>query len=317
MAQAGVTALLLICLLCAGGGWPFYTEHRRTVMTDGHRGAAPGKFAELSQGVTHYHFSGPVDGPLVVLVHGLTTPSFVWTPIARALAARGFRVLAYDLYGRGFSDRPHGPQDKAFFLTQLDDLLAHLGIEKSFCLIGYSMGGAIAAGFAAAAPQLVERLILIAPAGMGLPDSRTLSFIRDRGFLGVWAMLALYPRQFRQGIRAEAGQPSAVPDIAELQLGQLDYRGFVPAVLASLRGILARPLEGEHLALKNEALPILAIWGEDDDVIPASAMGTLAAWNRAVRHEVIADAAHGLPYTHSAQVIDHITRFLPLPPPRD
>lgn len=282
-------------------------------MDDTQRCMAPGEFAELSRGITHYQLSGPVDGPLVVLIHGLTTSSFVWAPITRTLADLGYRVLAYDLYGRGFSDRPPEDQDKAFFLCQIDDLLCHLEIKEPFHLVGYSMGGAIATGFAAAAPQFVNRLVLIAPAGMGLSEDTSLRFLRDRGLLGAWAMLMFFPRALRQGIRAEAGQSGTVPGIGTQQLAQLAHRGFLPAVLASLRGLLAQPLEGEHLALKREALPVLAIWGEDDDVIPATTMGQLAAWNRAVRHEIVPNAGHGLPYTHTTQVLDHITHFLPPP----
>ncbi|MEQ6249705.1 alpha/beta hydrolase [Sulfitobacter sp. HNIBRBA3233] len=302
-------ALLLLAVFAA----PFVYERYKPQMSDGRRGSAPGKFAELEGGVTHYHLSGPETGPLVVLIHGLTTPSFVWTAIARGLAVRGFRVLAYDLYGRGFSDRPGGVEDKGFFLAQLDALLAHLDITTPFHLVGYSMGGAIAAGFTAAQPERVDRLVLIAPAGMSVPDTPTLRFIRDRGLLGTWAMLALYPRALRQGIRAERDLASAVPGIADLQRAQLDFRGFVPAVLASLRGILARPMEGEHLAIHRNGLPVLAIWGEDDTVIPTSSMGQLAAWNRHVRHDVIADAGHGLPYTHASEVTERITAFLPAP----
>jgi len=292
---------------------PFLTEHYRHTMDDGRRGSAPGQFAELSQGVTHYHLSGPRDGPLIVCIHGLTTPSFVWGPLVKGLVAAGFRVLVYDLYGRGFSDRPDLPQDKAFFNTQLDDLLGHLDIEAPFHLIGYSMGGAIAAGFATTYPARVRRLVLLAPAGMALRQTAMLKLIRDRGILGRWLMLAAYPVQLRRGIRAERAQPGANIEISEGQEAQLKFKGFVPAVLASLRGILRSPLEADHLALRQSGLPVLAIWGGGDTVIPASALGQLAAWNRSVIHEVVEEAGHGLPYTHTGEVLGNITAFLPPP----
>ncbi len=282
-------------------------------MSDGRRGSAPGQFAELSQGVTHYHLSGPVDGPLVVCVHGLTTPSFVWGPFAKGLAALGFRVLVYDLYGRGFSDRPEELQDKVFFNRQLEGLLIHLGVEEPFHLIGYSMGGAVAAGFAATHPSRVRRLVLLASAGMARADAPLIRFIRDRGLAGKWLMLAAYPRKLRRGIKTECEQHDVPAQISEGQEAQLMFQGFVPAVLSSLRGILRRPLEGEHMALRHSGLPVLALWGAEDDLIPASAMGQLAAWNRDVTHEMIEDAGHGLPYTHSKAVLAHIAAFLPNP----
>jgi|TARA_B110000879_G_scaffold30999_1_gene42328 pimeloyl-ACP methyl ester carboxylesterase len=302
-------ALLLAAIAAA----PFAVEHYRAVMSDGRRGSAPGQFVELSQGVTHFHLSGPNEGPLIVCVHGLTTPSFVWAQLAKGLTTLGFRVLVYDLYGRGFSDHLDSIQDKAFFNQQLDDLLIHLEVEDPFHMIGYSMGGAIATGFASTYPACVRRLVLLASAGMTLAETPLLKFIRDQGIAGKWLMLAAYPLQLRRGIRAEQETTSVPSDISKGQERQLMFQGFIPAVLASLRGILSRPLEGEHMALRRNGLPVLAIWGAEDDVIQASAMGQLAAWNRDVIHEVIEDAGHGLPYTHTEALLAHITAFLPAP----
>ncbi len=305
--------LLFAGALLALAAGPFLWERRRAQMTDDRRGSAPGHLVELSQGVTHYRLSGPPSGPLVICVHGLTTPSFVWGALTRGLTAAGFRVLVYDLYGRGYSDRPGGLQDKGFFLQQLDDLLDHLEIDQPFDLIGYSMGGAIATAFAAEQTARITRLILLAPAGMTVRQGRVVRMIREHKRLGDWLMLLRYPSVLRSGLRAEAALPTAVPEIARQQADQLTYQGFVPAVLSSLRGILSKPQEEEHLTLRRAGLPILAIWGGEDNVIPARAMGQLAAWNHGVVHEVIEHAGHGLPYTHSDRVLSLITAFLPTP----
>lgn len=306
--------MIWFVLLCAAlGVAPFLREHYRPKMSDGRRGSAPGQFVELSQGVTHYHLTGPAEGPLIVCVHGLTTPSFVWGPLAKGLAAMGFRVLVYDLLGRGYSDRPEGTQTKGFFNTQLNDLLTHLEVDAPFHMIGYSMGGAIAAGFAAAHPTRVRRLVLLAPAGMHLVSTPLIRFIRDRGLAGLWLMLAAYPLQLRRGIEAERALPEVDAGICDGQEAQLEFAGFVPAVLASLRGILRHPMEGEHLTLRRNNLPVLALWGADDAIIPASAIGQLTAWNRDVIHEVIEDAGHGLTYSHAEILLTHIAAFLPAP----
>ncbi|KEJ90470.1 alpha/beta fold hydrolase [Sulfitobacter donghicola] len=304
---------IFLFLLAAIAAAPFALEHYRTQMNDGRRGSAPGLFVELSQGTTHYRLNGPSDGPLIVCVHGLTSPSFVWGELAKELVDNGFRVLTYDLYGRGYSDRPHGAQDKAFFNNQLNDLLEYLEVEEPFHLMGYSMGGAVAAGFASTFPTRVRRLILIASAGFVLPSSKPLHVIQDQGLAGNWLLLAAYPKQLRSGIRAEQESGTAPPQISQAQEAELEYQGFLPAVLSSLRGILRHPLEGEHLSIAKAEIPVLAIWAEEDDTIPASAMGQLAAWNRNAIHEVIEDAGHGVTYTHSEQVLDLIGGFLPLP----
>ncbi|MEP1767083.1 MAG: alpha/beta hydrolase [Sulfitobacter sp.] len=311
MARSSVIWLLL--LLAAAIAAPFAVEHYRVKMSDGRRGSAPGQFAELSQGVTHYQLTGPMEGPLVVCVHGLTTPSFVWAPLTKRLAEDGFRVLVYDLYGRGYSDRPEGAHDKLFYNQQLDDLLSFLDIDAPFHLFGYSMGGAVATGYAAANLTRVRRLVLLASAGMVTPQSPLLQIVRERGAIGQWLMLAGYPRQLRRGIRAECEQATVPPQIQAGQLRQLDFQGFIPAVLSSLRGILSSPVQGEHLALNRAGTPVLALWGGEDDLIPASAMGQLTAWNRDTIQEVIEDAGHGLPYTHCPELYAHIIDFLPAP----
>ena len=108
---------------------------------------------------THYQLLGPSGGPLAICVHGLSTPSFVFEALAAFLIGRGYRVLLYDHYGRGYSDRPKGRQDARFFASHLTELLDHLDLNERFDLYGYSMGGSIAAAYAAQNPSSVKQLI--------------------------------------------------------------------------------------------------------------------------------------------------------------
>lgn len=289
---------------------PIIIETNRAPMNEAQRHGAPGRFVTLSQGVTHYQWLGPVRGPVVVCVHGLTTPSFVWGGLTRGLALLGFRVLIYDLYGRGYSDRPRGPQDTAFFLRQLKDLLHHERVEDDITLIGYSMGGAIATAFSANAPGRLRQLVLLAPAGMGMARTPLMRFVIDTPVIGDWVMLAFYPSRLRKGLRAERDLPSAVENITRLQENELEYRGFVPAVLASLRGILSHPMQAEHQTIHRSGIPVLAIWGREDSVIPLSSVGKLAEWSRDSRQDVIDGAGHGLTYTHCPEVLAILRDFL-------
>ncbi|MGJ8555856.1 MAG: alpha/beta fold hydrolase [Sulfitobacter geojensis] len=302
--------LLVLALIIAT---PLVIEQRRRVMNDTARGSATGSFVELSQGVTHFEWHGPARGPVLVCVHGLTTPSFVWRGMTRALVLMGYRVLTYDLYGRGFSSKPKGPQDRAFFVNQLAELLAHEGVGDHLTLVGYSMGGAISTCFTQAYPDRVHQLVLLAPAGMRIPDGGIIGFIRDTPLIGDWLALALYPRQLKRGILAEQNLPTSVPRITDLQLRELEFQGFVPAVLASLRGILNENLAPDHKAIAARGTPVLAIWGGTDAVIHPSSIGTLAEWNRDARHEVIGGAGHGLTYTHTNDVLRLMRSWLKPP----
>jgi pimeloyl-ACP methyl ester carboxylesterase len=294
-------ALLILAAIIA---IPLMIEYSRRQMDDMARGAATGQFTTLSKGVTHFEWHGSPRGAVAVCIHGLTTPSFVWRGMTKALALMGFRVLTYDLYGRGFSDRPKGKQNAEFFQSQLRELLAHENVTGEITLIGYSMGGAIATCYAAAHPNKVRQLVLLAPAGMGVVAGKMGNFIAQTPYIGDWLMLALYPRLLRKGIKAERGLSTSVPDIGMLQETELDYKRFLPSVLASIRGFLPQVLKHEHQTLHAQGVPVLAIWGENDRVIPLAAVGTLAEWSRDARQDVLKGAGHGLTYTHTDQILE-------------
>jgi len=130
------------------------------------RASLPGGFIQLTDGVTYYELAGTVDRPLVILVHGLSVPSYIWEPAFKTLRRAGFCVLRYDLFGRGYSDRPRAAYTLDFFERQLAELLAALDLRQQLSVIGLSMGGPIAAAFAAHQPARVARLGLIDPAGL-------------------------------------------------------------------------------------------------------------------------------------------------------
>lgn len=295
-------ALILLAALALAAAWPVWRERRRTPITDALRRQAPGKFARLSGGMTHYRWLGPARGPVAVCVHGLTTPSDAYLGVAEGLARLGYRILIYDLYGRGYSDRPSTPQDAAHFHLQLSELLEHEGLQDDLTVFGYSMGGMIAAGFAAAHPERIRRLVLLAPAGIEMAQNGFWKIVRGWPWLGDWLFLALFPRFHRRGTEAERPLPKDVPGIVDIQQAELRRQGFVPAVLSSLRGMLSADMEHAHRELHRARVPVVAIWGREDTVIPISAMGRLAKWNRTALQEVVEGAGHGLPYTHAEAV---------------
>ena len=291
---AGILALIAL---------PFVLETLRQPVDEAARETAPGRFAELPEGITHYRWTGPRDGPVAVCVHGLTTPQFVWDRIADDLAHMGFRVLTYDLYGRGYSDRPGGDQDAAFFFRQLNALLDDQGIAEPVTVLGYSMGGAIATAFAAQHPERVERVVLLAPAGLGHDLGGLMKFAANTPLIGDWLMQVIGGVMLRKGIRAEGAMArSAIPDIHDLQEAETRKRGFLSAVLSSTRHMLRRVQTKEHKAIAATDISVLAIWGEEDSVIPLSGLGKLAELHRDARQVAIPGAGHGLAYTHPKEV---------------
>lgn len=300
----------LFALLAAVLVYPFLAEALRPRMSTTRRKLAPGSFASLSQGVTHYQWHGPEDGPVIVCVHGLTTPSFVYGPLVDGLVEKGYRVLTYDLYGRGFSDRPKGEQDSAFFNRQLDDLLADRGVTEPFVLVGYSMGGAIGAAYTAANLEQVKQLILLAPAGMALDLGPLADMAQKYSFMGKWMTLGFYPKSLRRATEAERGLESPIEFMVDRQIEETRLKGFAPAVLESLRGVLVEDLEPAHRAIAAGGVPVTAVWGETDEVIPLDCKDRLTEWNPAARNHIVADAGHTVTYTHTPAVLDALSETL-------
>jgi len=299
--------LILLALLIAA---PFIAERRRQPMDDAARTGALGKFASLPSGVTHYQWHGPKNGPVAVCVHGLTTPSYVWDALVAGLNHMGYRVLTYDLYGRGYSDRAKGPQDAEFFMRQLEELLEDQGVDGGIMLLGYSMGGAIATSYGAKHPEMLERLILLAPAGLRVKPGKIHLFITKTPVIGDWLMLVLGGWFLRKDLEVEAKIPSQIPDIYAMQKADTYVRGFLPAVLSSQRNLLVGGLDREHKILAKASVPVAAIWGEADAVIPLSGLGKLTELNHKARQTMIPAAPHSLPYTYPKEVIKAIQEFL-------
>ena len=297
--------VVLIVILCL----PFILEKLRRPMSQSQRKDAPGEFAQLSQGVTHYQWLGPVRGPVAVLVHGLSTPSAVWQDVAQGLGDSGYRVLVYDLYGRGFSDAPNAKQTIEFFVTQLDELLADQGLSDDLTLVGYSMGGAIATSFAATEPHRMKRLIMLAPSGIEAIESDFSKFCRTTPVIGDWLHGVMAASRMRKAIAKDTGRETA-PDVIEAQMAELRRRGFLASVLSSRRHMLEQSREADHRSISRDGIPVIVIWGKEDRVIPISALGTLAQWNRTAHHEVVEGAGHGLPYTHGPQVVAFLRSML-------
>src|SRR5262245_18214081 len=101
-----VSSVTLGALVVGVRGFEMLRSLERDAIDAAARRTAPGKFVRLTDGTTHYDVAGPDSGRPIVLVHGFSVPYYIWDSTAKALATAGHRVIRYDEYGRGFSDRP-------------------------------------------------------------------------------------------------------------------------------------------------------------------------------------------------------------------
>src|SRR5262252_10353989 len=156
---AAVVTVLLVPLAAF-----FLVDPERHELDESARSSAPGRFVRLSDGVTHYELGGPTASPVVVLVAGTSVPYYIWDPTFSALVKEGYRVLRYDYYGRGYSDRPAIAYVQDLYVRQLVELLDALEIRDPVDLMGLSFGGSVITSVAARHPRRVRSLVYVDPA---------------------------------------------------------------------------------------------------------------------------------------------------------
>jgi pimeloyl-ACP methyl ester carboxylesterase len=113
--------------------------------------------------------SGAPSGRTVVLLHGMNFSGFYWAGPIDVLRKEGFRVVVTDQLGFGRSSKPIIPYNFHDMALNTKRVLDHLAIKKA-AIVGHSMGGMLAARFAASYPDLTERVVLYDP--IGLTDAR-------------------------------------------------------------------------------------------------------------------------------------------------
>ncbi len=231
------------------------------------RASLGGQYVALSEGVTHYELAEAKSETTIVLVHGFSVPMFIWDTTFEALKQAGFQVLRYDLFGRGLSDRPRGRYDLERFVRQLSELLEALHLP-SVALIGLSMGGPIVAAFTARFPERVRRLVLIDVAGvrpLKLPWYLRLGTLPGLGEFLLWLTGA---ERLVQGAASDLFDPKLVEAFQERYRQQMRYRGFLRALLSTLRSGMLGDFSAFYRQVGKHPLPVLILWGREDTTVP-------------------------------------------------
>jgi len=263
-----------------------FTNNKPRRLDAAARASVPGEYVELTDGVVRYDRTGPSDGPPVVLLHGFFTSLYVWDQTVDDLAQAGFDVLRYDMYGRGYSDRPETRYDADLFDRQLLELLDALEITAPINLIGPSMGGAVALVFADRHPERVRRLALFAPSGL-YPKHEWMTHLMRLPGLGELAVAL----NCRPGIYEP---PVDVP---------LRFRGTRRAFLSTIRHGPFSTIADVYARVGQREIPTLLIWGREDDSIPFEvSRGVREALPHTEFHAI--DGAGHKAYRNRAEVVN-------------
>ena len=221
----------------------------------------------------------------------------------------GYRVLRYDHYGRGFSDRPDVVYDRDLYNQQLHELLQKLNIKSAVTLIGLSMGGAVAMSFTDRYPARVARLGLIAPAGFPIKESFTLKLAR-LPILGDYLMAVIGDWVVLQGVKDAFVDAEKLPVFEEKFKVPLQYAGFQRAILSTLRKMDMNNMAQTYYRVGQQQKPTLLLWGRNDDVLPFANSEKVKEAIPHVMFYAIDGAGHNLNYENPEIANPKLLQFL-------
>ena len=232
-----------------------HSDHSRFITVEGAR--------------LHYQEFGDPTRPTLLLIHGYTASLFVWHKVAPMLADAGFHVIAVDLVGFGYSDKPrwfdYSIQSQARIVSRF---MNRLGIGRA-TLVGSSYGGAVSMTICLDYPEFVEKLVLVD----AVINDEVLShpILRLAAIPGIGEVITPFlvdskalMRHRMRGTLAKANHHLITKDRISNVLRPLSAADGHHSVLATSRNWRANRLQ-EDANLINQ--PTLIIWGEDDSVI--------------------------------------------------
>jgi pimeloyl-ACP methyl ester carboxylesterase len=234
---------------------------------------------ETREAVLHGHrvlYRCAGSGPVLVLMHGITSTSATWAGVLPYLA-RHFTIIAPDLLGHGASAKPRGDYSLGAHATGIRDLLVALGHERA-TFVGHSLGGGVAMQLAYQFPERCERLVLVDSGGLGAEISRLL---RAATLPGVELLLPLLAdsRLLSAG-RVAARLLDRVGLRVGTDLGEI-LRGHASLSDAEARSAFVHTLRtiidprGQRVDASDrlylaQQIPFLVIWGDRDPIIPVA-----------------------------------------------
>jgi pimeloyl-ACP methyl ester carboxylesterase len=224
-----------------------------------------GSFIRLSNGYTHYELTGPKTGRVVVLIHGLSIPMFDWDLQIEALTSAGYRVLRYDHFGRGYSDRPRAEYNRSFYVNQLLELLDELKIKGPINLVAHSFGGGIAAEFTVRNPELVDRVVFLAPVYHVAKDNIGVKLVSVPLLGSYLARLILVSSLTKRANAIFADSNLADTDsFKERFAQQTQIEGFEQSVISMFRSDALDSYETTYASLGKQDRKMLLVWGDND-----------------------------------------------------
>ena len=227
-------------------------------------------FVEVDGVTVHYQEFGDAAHPTLILIHGYTASTYVWQTVAPMLADENFHVVAVDLLGFGFSEKPAWFEYSIVSQARMiERFMDRIGIGRAI-LVGSSYGGAVASTVALDYRERVEKLVLVdAVCNDEAKQNVLLRLVSMRGVGEILSPFLIDSRRFlRLRMRrtiAPVNHHLITKERIEAVHRPLRAKNAHHSVLASARNWNANRIEDDAYLINQ---PTLIIWGEDDNVIP-------------------------------------------------
>ncbi len=281
-------------------------------LTDDERKKASGCFVDLPCGNTHYELSGT--GENVVLVHGYATPYFIYDKVFRALVAAGYRVLRYDLLGRGLSERVKTDYTPELFARQLDEITKKFFGDEKFILAGTSMGGSITTAFCALHSERVSKLLLLAPAGMDTFKPPFYMELCKIPVFGKKLFMTIGAKSLLNGCASEMKYSLDEKDYFMTCFAYAQrYKGFLECTFSSLLNTILRTNKTakNYFAVEKNRIPTLVIWGTEDRTMPIYQLDRMKQiLNTCTEFKIYENSGHIFVYDEGERTVKDILNFI-------
>jgi len=255
-------------------------------------------------------------GPALLLLHGLGRDSSTWLPVMSRLAEH-FTVIAPDLLGHGASDKPRADYTLGAFANGMRDLLTLLGFDKA-TVVGHSFGGGVAMQYAYQFPERTERIILVAPGGIGREVSFVIRALTVPGAGMALAVAGVTPARplIRTSLNLLAR--TGIPHLRDLDEVARIYdhlcdgpsRRAVRHVTSSVVDWRGQVVSMTDRAYLTALMPMCVIWGGQDRVIPAGHSRIVRAYAPGAQVHVLDRSGHFPHKDHPDAFVDIVTAFV-------
>jgi pimeloyl-ACP methyl ester carboxylesterase len=274
-------------------------------LTNEDRSNAPGKFITLEHGLVHYDYEKKDSSELIVFIHGGgITGMEVWRNNIPYFQNKGYQTLAYDLYGRGYTDRPSIVYTPALMVDQLAQLLDTLQIKQPFTIISMSMGAMVALEYANKYPEHVKKIVFLDPATTG--DYKPNALLKMPVVSNLLMTFYWYPKAV-ENQRKEFVDQQLFESYSERLKYFMEFKGYKYVNHSTwMHTLNQRNIE----LLKNLHQDVLLIYGERDPYFPTGNIATYQSLSPTLQHHGIKDAGHMPHFEKSHEVNPLIYSFL-------